>query len=424
MEYKKLDLGSYNLHLIKTDRFKTLTIRVCLRDQIVKEEITVRNFLSSFLTYSTDTYRSKREMVLHAQDLYAANIYTKSYRSGNYNVVNFFMSTLNEKYTEEGMLEKTLKFLADVIFNPNFNDLDKFKEAYDFLYNSIENSLKGLKENPTLYSVIRMLEEMDPDMAFSYREHGYIEDLEKVDIESLKNYYHKLINNSLVDIYVIGEFNESDILELLKKHMNFNTFKRPKISQIINHQTLPKKIKTVKEEIDGNQSKLSIGCKIGELSEFERNYVLTIYNMILGGSSESKFFQTIREENSLAYYVYSSLNKLDHLMLIRAGISKDNFTKTIKLIKKLMKEMETGEFDDESIEFAKNNYLSLLKEIEDNENAIIETYLAKDLLNLGDIEERKKEIMKVTKEEIIEVAKKVKIDTIFLLEGVLDNEGN
>lgn len=424
MEYKKLDLGSYNLHLINTDRFKTLTVRVCLKDQIVKEEITVRNFLSSFLTYSTDTYRSKREMVLHAQDLYAANIYTKSYRSGNYNMVNFFMSTLNEKYTEEGMLEKTLKFLADVIFNPNFNDLDKFKEAYDFLYNSIENSLKGLKENPALYSVVRMLEEMDREMVFSYREHGYVEDLEKIDIEALKNYYHKLINNSLVDIYVIGEFNESEILELVKKYMSFDTFKRPKVSQIINHQSLPKKIKIVKEKIDGNQSKLSIGCKISELSEFERNYVLTIYNMILGGSSESKFFQIIREKNSLAYYVYSSLNKLDHLMLIRAGISKDNFTKTVKLIKKLMKEMENGEFDDESIEFAKNNYLSLLKEIEDNENAIIETYLAKDLLNLGDIEERKKEIMKVTKEEIIEVAKKVKIDTIFLLEGVLDNEGN
>ena len=424
MDYKKIDLGSYNLHLIKTDRFKTLTIRVCLRDKIIKEEITVRNFLSSFLTYSTDTYRTKREMVLHAQDLYAANIYTKSYRSGNYNMVNFFMSTLNEKYTEEGMLEKTIEFLADVIFYPNFNDLDKFKESYDFLYHSIENSMNGLKENPTLYSTIRMLEEMDKDIAYTYREHGYIDDLKEIDLDKLKDYYNKLINNSLIDIYVIGEFNEDHILNLIKKYMMFETFKRPKVNQIITHKTLPKKIKTIKEQIEGNQSKLSIGCKIGELSEFELNYVLTLYNMILGGTSESKFFQIIREKHSLAYYVYSSLNKLDHLMLIRAGISKDSFEKTVKLIKKLMKEMENGEFTDENLEYAKNNYLSLLKEIEDNENAIMETYLAKDLLNLGDIEERKKEIIKVTKEQIVEVAKKVKIDTIFLLEGVMDNEGN
>lgn len=424
MNYKKLDLGSYNLHLIQTDKFKTMTIRVCLRDKIVKEEIMLRNFLSSFLTYSTDTYRTKREIVLHAQDLYAASIYTKSYRSGNYNMVNFYLSSLNEKYTEEGMLEKGIEFLADVIFHPNFNDQEKFQEAYNFLYNNIETSLKGLKENPTLYSTVRMLEEMDSKAPYSYREHGYLEDLEKITLETLKEYYYKLINNSLVDIYVIGDFEEEKLTTILKKYMLFETFKRPKESQILTHKQLPKRTKTRKEPIDGNQSKLSIGCKIGELTEYERNYVLTIYNMILGGTSESKFFQIIREKHSLAYYIYSSLNKLDHLMLIRSGISKENFDQTVKLVKKLMKEMENGKFTEENIEYAKQNYLSLLKEIEDNENAIIETFLAKDLLNLGDIEERKKEIEKVTKEEIIEVAKKVKIDTIYLLEGVLNDEGN
>lgn len=424
MNYKKIDLGSYNLHLIQTERFKTITVRVCLRDKIVKDDITVRNFLSSFLTYSTDTYRSKREMVLHAQDLYAANVYTKSYRSGNYNMVNFFLSTLNEKYTEEKMLEKSIAFLSDVIFHPNFNDQEKYMEAYDFLYNSLEKAMEGLKENPALYSAMRMLEEMDKDMPYAYRETGYIEDLKKTDINSLKEYYHKLINSSLVDIYVIGEFDENNIINLIKKYMPFDTFKRPKVSQLITHDTLPRRSKTVKEEVNSSQSKLTIGCKVGKLSEFELNYVLTIYNMILGGTSESKFFQVIREENSLAYYVYSSLNKLDGLMIIKAGITKDNFDKTIKLIKKLMKEMEIGNFTDEEIEFAKQNYLGLLKEVEDNENAIIETYLAKDLLNLGDIEERKKKVLEVTKDEIIEVAKKVKIDTIFLLEGVLTDEGN
>ena len=146
--------------------------------------------------------------------------------------------------------------------------------------------------------------------------------------------------------------------------------------------------------------------------------------MILGSGSESKFFRIIREKYSMAYYVYSSLNKLDSLMLIRAGISKSNFDRVVKLIKKEMKEMEEGDFKDEDIVIAKNNYLTLLKEIEDNENAIIETYLAKDLLNLGDIEERKQMIEKVTKEDIIKVAKKVKIDTIFLLEGNKEDEGN
>ena len=84
-----------------------------------------------------------------------------------------------------------------------------------------------------------------------------------------------------------------------------------------------------------------------------------------------------------------------------------------------MKDMTKGDFTEEQIDIAKESYISLLNEIEDNPDAIVETYLAKDLLNLGDIEERKEEIKKVTKDDIIRVSKKVKIDTVFLLEGVV-----
>ena len=418
MEYKKIDMTAFNIHLITTDRFKTVNIRLCFRDDINKDEITLRNMLTSFLTYSTDNYPTKRDMVLKAQDLYGVNVYTKSYRSGRFNMMNFCMSLLNEKYTEKGMLEESIKFLSDVVFKPNFYKEDEYNQAFKFLYNNMETSMKGIKENPTTYSVIRMLEEMDKDMPYSYRDFGYIEDLDKLTKENMIRYYEKMIKNSLIDIYVIGNVEEKEIVELLKKYFNFTTFKRPKNKQLIEHKKLPSRTKIIKETENSNQSKLSIGCKIDKLTEFERNYCLTLYNMILGGNSESKFFQIIREKNSLAYYVYSSLNKLDSLMIIKAGISKENFDKTLKLIKKLMKEMENGKFTDENIEIAKENYISLLKEIEDNENAIIETYLAKDLLNLGDIEERKKEIMKVTKEDIIKVAKKIKMDTVFMLEGI------
>lgn len=424
MEYKKIDMTSFNLHIIKTDRFKTINFRICLRDEIKKEEITLRNMLASFLTYSTDTYPTKRDLVLKAQDLYAVNVYTKSYRSGRYNMINFCMSMLNEKYTENGMLEESIKFLADTIFNPNFKKQENFNSAYKFLYDSMETSMKAVKENPTTYSVIRMLEEMDKDMPYSYREFGYLEDLKQLTKDNLIAYYDKIMKNSLVDIYVIGNIEEDVILSLAKKYFPFSTFKRPKKSQLIEHTKLPIRCKIRKEQEESNQSKLSIGCKIGSLTEFERNYVLTIYNMILGGNSESKFFQIIREKHSLAYYVYSSLNKLDSLMIIKAGISRENFDKTLRLVKKLMQDIVKGHFTEEHIAIVKENYLSLLKEIEDNENAIIETYLAKDLLNLGDIEERKKEVMKVTKEDIMKVAKKIKIDTVFLLEGVQSNEDN
>ena len=415
MDYKVIDKTSYKLHLIKTNKFKTMTIRICFRDEIKKDEITLRNFLASFMTYSTGTYKTKRDLILKTQDLYAASIYNRSYRSGRYSVFNFYLSFLDEKYTEKGMLNSSLELLSDVIFNPNFDE-ESSKEAYSYLMETATKKLESIKENGNNYSVIRMFEEMDKDMPYSYRDVGYLEDLKNISINSLKEYYKKVINSSLIDIYIIGDIDKS-IGEKIEKYFPFNTYKHNKVDQIIYHEKMPKRSKTIKENDNNNQSKLSIGCKIDALTEFERNYVLTLYNMILGSGSESKFFQIIREKNSLAYYVYSSLNKLDSLMIIRAGIAKENFDMTVKLVKDLMKEMENGKFSEEDINVACENYISMLSEIEDNPDAIVETYLAKDLLNLGDIEERKEEIRKVTKEDIINISKKVKIDTIFLLEG-------
>ena len=87
MEYKVIDKTSYKLHLIKTNKFKTVTVRICFRDEIKKDEITLRNFLASFMTYSTDTYKTKRDLILKTQDLYAASIYNRSYRSGRYTLI-------------------------------------------------------------------------------------------------------------------------------------------------------------------------------------------------------------------------------------------------------------------------------------------------------------------------------------------------
>ena len=57
-------------------------------------------------------------------------------------------------------------------------------------------------------------------------------------------------------------------------------------------------------------------------------------------------------------------------------------------------------------------------------NGIINTYYAKTLVNSDDFEKRIESIKKVTKEDIINLSKKVNIHTIYILERTEDNEEN
>ena len=48
MEYRVEDFLSYKLHMIKTDKFKTINVKIIFSKKVEKQEITIRNFLSDF----------------------------------------------------------------------------------------------------------------------------------------------------------------------------------------------------------------------------------------------------------------------------------------------------------------------------------------------------------------------------------------
>ena len=420
MEYKKIKSGSYNIHMIKTNKFKSTTMEIIFSDEINKEEITKRNFLADMLTYSNAMYQNRHSLVVAMQDLYSLKFFASSYRIGNYYITDFNTIFLNEKYSEKGMLEKSIVFAIDTILNPNIKDKKFDKTSFEIVKHNLENQIESIKENPLKYTIINMLEKMDNKAKYSYHSYGYKEDLEKITREKLYEYYKKFINESNIDIYIIGDIDFDRVEEIIKENLKIKTIKKSKINYFIGHNKINKKLKNYFEKDNTNQSKLSIGCKLKNLTLFERNYVINIYNAILGGNSESKLNKIIREKNSYCYYIGSSANKVDNLLLINSYISKKNYDKVIKLIKQEMKNIALGKITDEEIEKAKRSYIASIDEIFDSQGMIIASYYAMEILDSDEPAKRKEEVLKVTKEDIVNISKKVFMDTIFLLGGESD----
>lgn len=422
MEYIKKDFGSYKLHLIKTDKFKSITVKVSFHRVIKKNEITIRNILSDMFMQSSKKYNSKRNLTIKAQDLYAAGLRTTNSRLGNYINTDFYLTVLNDKYTEDGNFASSLEFLSEIMFNPDVENGKFNEEKLDIVKSTCRSALNSIKEDASNYSLIRMAEAFGEGEPISYRMMGYLEDLDNITGTSLYEFYLDMIKNDFVDIFVIGDISIKETTDLIKKYFKFDILKKLKMPFMVEEKK-PRRSKLVfNEEIDNTQSKLAIGCRINGLSEYERNYPLTLFNVIFGGCSDSKLFKEVREENSLCYTIYSITNKLDNVLLIRAGIDKENYKKTVSLIEKNLKDMCNGKFDETDILMAKEYYNTALEEIEDSQSKIINNYLMMELINTDDIDVKREKMSKVTKSEIVKVAKKVTIDTIFCLEGVRNEE--
>ena len=79
--------------------------------------------------------------------------------------------------------------------------------------------------------------------------------------------------------------------------------------------------------------------------------------------------------------------------------------------------MVDGNFTDLEVEDAINNMIISLDMTLDNNVAILNNYVFNVYDNLPMIEDRKLAFKNVKKEDIVKVAKKVKLNTVFALEG-------
>ena len=422
MNYIKKDLGSFRLHLIRTNKFKTVTMKVLFHTPIKKEDITKRILLSDILLQSSKKYESKRSMTIEAEELYSASISTGNQRLGNYIFTSFNLQVLNDKYTEEGNLEKSIEFLSEILFHPNINQKSFLKDKLDLAkYNTVVN-LSTIKENTTNYSMIKLLEKYDSESPVSYQMQGYLDDLEKIDEKNLYDSYLKMIDNDYVDIFIVGDFDSRKMISIIKKYYKFKKIKKKKESYYLPVKKHRKKRQFAKEAIDNTQSKLSIALPIMKLNPFERDYVLTLANLIYGGGTDSKLFQNIREKNSLCYTIRSFISKLDNLMVVTAGIDKTNYEKTVNLITSNLLDLKKGKFTDKDINIAKEIYDTSLEEIEESPLSMINEALSETIFDVEEISIRKEKISKVRKSDITRVLKKINMDTVFLLEGVKNEE--
>ena len=261
-------------------------------------------------------------------------------------------------------------------------------------------------------------------MPYSKNGYGTLEELEKIDGSILYEYYKNMLKNDLVDIFVVGDIDNEKIKELFKESFKVDTYKKTKPSLLVEELPKTSKVKTYKELDNVNQTQLTILCSLHNLTDYERKYVIRIYTEILGGSSSSLLFTNVREKNSLCYYINADVKAYDNILFIYSGISNENVGKALKLIKKTLSNMESGKFDEEIIKSSKETITSSIMASLDNPNGIINEYFAKQLVDSEIFEERINRFNEVTKQDIINVSKKVSIYSILTLEKGEDNEND
>ena len=163
------------------------------------------------------------------------------------------------------------------------------------------------------------------------------------------------------------------------------------------------------------QGKLVIGLDI--TSKIENLLASSlVYNAILGDGANSMMFQNVREKAGLAYSAKSTFVKQKMNIFIRCGIQVENYEKAIEIIKIQLENIKKGKFTDEDIENAKTYLIAGIKNVEEEQDTEVVYYIGQEIAKTNlSLEEYIERINQVTKENILEIANSIQINTIYFL---------
>lgn len=419
MDYENKEIKEgINLHMIKTNKFKTNLLSVFLTTPLLKETITKEALIGSVLRRGCKTMPTTEQISINLEEMYGASFDCGIEKIGDNHVLKFYLETINDEFLpqEENMLKKSIDTILEIVFEPLSENGEFKKEYVKTEKENLKQIIEGKIDNKAKYAQDRCIEEMYNGKPYGLYKFGYVEDLEKITSKELYEYYKKMIKECKIDIFISGKIDTTETEEMVEKNANITNLQGRKI--VINKEQKLDNVeepKIIEEKLDVTQGKLVLGLNIPDTS-LDEKYVAMMYNTILGGGANSKLFQNVREKASLAYTAGSSYIRQKDNILIRAGIEIANYNKALDIIKKQIEDMKNGEFTKKDLEDAKQNIISAIKFIPDEQDTQITYYFGQVIAGSNvSFEEYIKRIESITKEQIVNLAKKININTIYFL---------
>ncbi|RXT15518.1 insulinase family protein [Ammoniphilus sp. CFH 90114] len=412
-----------NLHVLSTDKFKTTTIVIQVEQDLHENTVTKTALVPYVLKRGSTKYPTTRQLRQYLDSLFGAVFHTDVIKKGEKQIIQIQLEMANEKFLSDPspLLSRGIEFLGEVITQPLVQNGGFHPSFVKSEAELLKNKITGLVDDKIKYANQRVTEEMCKNEPYRLLSYGKLEELDKIDPVDLYTYYQQLLSQNPIDIYVVGDVRTAEVKEEVRKYFKIE---RNEVKKLVFNPVQKREVEehTIVEQMEVGQGKLNIGCRTQTTLADADYEALLMYNGILGGFPHSKLFVNVREKESLAYYAVSRLESQKGILMMMSGIEIDKYNQAVEIMKEQLQMMKKGEISDQELSQTKATLRNQLLETKDNARTIIDfTYNTRLAGTEKSLEEMLEKIEKVSVQDIVNIANKVEIDTIYFLR---DKGGN
>ena len=408
---------------VNTNKFKTAALRISVALPLTKRNYILSRLLCGMLGRGTEIYPSLELLNKRLDDLYASCVSVNSTVLENLIIMNISADLLDDRFVLDGtdILGEVLDVIADMIFRPvlcgGLFPEDKLCHEKHLL----KDSFLAKINDPRAYAALRSEElRRRGDESFASLEY-VIKSTDTVSAEELTSFYCDLLTYAPRRITYVGSESTSSISEkILRAFGSFNASKKMSFAHVYTYTKDPV-VQT--EDMPINQSRLILGLCTGEKTDKTTTDALSVMNAIFGGIPSSKLFLNVRERLGLCYSCGSSFSSATQYLRVSAGISARNRAVTEEEILRQLDEIKKGNITDAELLAARKSIEFTFDQTYDSPFSLISFYSAKEHLNEYETpEERKSLLLSVTKEQIVNASRLLKLDSCYFLRGTLSSD--
>lgn len=408
-----------NLCTCRVSGFKTANVAISFAMPLSDGKNAARAVLINLLAKTNRDYPTMKEMGTKLSMLYGASLGAGIIKSGESQKIRLSMECIDDGFalSGESIILEALSLMLDLIFRPDAENGSFPEKNVEREKRLLIEHIKSLDDDKISYAARKMIEEMCRDEDFSISKYGTAEEIEKLTGKDVFAAFTDILLHAPVQIDVVGDIDECKVEELVRER--FSKIQREKVTEL--HTEFLSEAydeKEIRETQEINQCKLVIGMRAGMTYDRDNYAAIKVMNDIFGAGVYSKLFLNVREKQSLCYYCSSSLDAGKGLIIVQSGVEKANIGKAIESIKHEFRDMQLGNFDDETIEASKLSLIDGLSSVGDTPADIMQWYSSQMTAStVTSPDELIEQIKAVTKEEIMTAAMFVTTDTIFVLEN-------
>ena len=403
---------------IKNERFNTTSVSFNFYLPLSGDTAAEYALLPFILTTCGDEYPDFSVLNYKLSRLYGASLDASAEKLGDYQLLRIRISVIDDKYTfeNESLLSRATDMLLSLIFNPKAengafceSDLNREKRK------AIEH-IKGEISEKRIYAKNRLIEEMYKGKPYGVPKCGTVEYVERVTGEGLYTAWKNMLEKAFIRVQVIGSSLPSRFFETIAERLD--GISRAEITDCkLNEATAPiEKPNEITERMAVKQGKLVMGFSSDLCGDDDVSLPLMVMTDIFGGGPYSKLFSNVREKMSLCYYCSASAVRQKGLITVDSGVEAENADKAKTEILNQLDAVKKGEFTDFEYEASLKSLRDSLNSYNDSQ-VMLDTWYALKAGNktLYSPEEIGEKISAITRKDITNAAKGVKLHTVYTL---------